>query len=135
MLNAAYHPATNEQAERYVQTIKRGLKALSTEQGTLQEKLNQFLMQYRKISHDTTRESPASLFLKRNIQTKIDSVIPNIMDIIPNKQNSRKSKIKQFREFYLNQKAAVRNYTPEAEWKTGKIIARLGKLHYKIKVG
>ena len=30
---------------------------------------------------------------------------------------------------------AVRNYTPEARWKIGKIIAKLDKLHYKIEVG
>ena len=71
MFSAPYHPSNNEQAERYVQTLKRGLKALSTELGTLQEKLNQFLMQYRKIPHVSTGESPASLFLKRNVRTII----------------------------------------------------------------
>ena len=59
---------------------------------------------------------------------------PNTMDIVQNKQNSRKPKIKQFREFYLNRNVAVRNYTPEGKWKIDKIIARSGKFHYKIKV-
>ena len=55
-------------------------------------------MQYRKIPRITTEESPASLFLKRNTRTKIDFIILSTMDIVQNKQNSRKSKIKQLTE-------------------------------------
>lgn len=59
-----YHPDTNGQIERYVQTLKRGIKALVLEFGTLQMKLNDFILRCRKIRRVTKWESPAFLFFK-----------------------------------------------------------------------
>lgn len=135
MFSAPFHPATNGQAEKYVQTLKRGLKALSSEPGNLQMKLNKFLLQYRKMPHITTGESPASLFLKRHIRTKIDLLIPNIGSKIQNKNDAQRFRKNRMRYFKINEKVAVRNYTPEAKWKMGTIIAKEGKLHYRVQVG
>ncbi|XP_024877348.1 uncharacterized protein K02A2.6-like, partial [Temnothorax curvispinosus] len=41
--SAPYHPATNGQAERYVQTVKDTLKAMSTTRNSLQTNLNELL--------------------------------------------------------------------------------------------
>jgi Integrase core domain len=40
--SAPYHPATNGQAERMVQTMKQSLRAMSNEPGELKLKLNRF---------------------------------------------------------------------------------------------
>ncbi|XP_024891943.1 uncharacterized protein K02A2.6-like [Temnothorax curvispinosus] len=75
-LSAPYHPATNGQAERYVQTVKDALRAMSTTRNSLQTNLNEFLRQYRKAPHTTTGESPSKLFLGRNLRTRLDLVKP-----------------------------------------------------------
>ena len=59
------HPATNGEAERFVQTFKHSLKASRIKSGTLAAKLSQFLLKYRTIPHATTGVSPTELFLKR----------------------------------------------------------------------
>ncbi|XP_058811033.1 uncharacterized protein K02A2.6-like [Topomyia yanbarensis] len=78
-LSAPYHPATNGQAERYVQTVKDALKAMGTTTNSLQQNLNVFLRQYRLTPHITTSESPAKLFLGRNIRTRLDLVRPETL--------------------------------------------------------
>lgn len=40
---APYHPATNGQAERYVETIKNALRKMGSTKGSLQQDLNKFL--------------------------------------------------------------------------------------------
>ncbi|XP_037822594.1 uncharacterized protein K02A2.6-like [Lucilia sericata] len=68
---APYHPSTNGQAERSVQTVKNALKAMCTSKQTLQQNLNEFLRQYKNAPHSTTGVSPAQLFLGRQIRTRL----------------------------------------------------------------
>ncbi|XP_058827600.1 uncharacterized protein K02A2.6-like [Topomyia yanbarensis] len=75
-LSAPYYPATNGQAERYVQTTKDALKAMGTTTSTLQSNLNNSLQRYRIAPHATTGESPSKLFTGRNIRTHLDLLKP-----------------------------------------------------------
>ena len=49
------HPATNGLAERAVQSFERGMKKLN--KGTLEERLQTFLMGYRNTPHSTTERT------------------------------------------------------------------------------
>ena len=44
---AVYHPLSNGEAERFVQTFKNALKRENTDPGSLKQKLAQFLLRYR----------------------------------------------------------------------------------------
>ncbi|XP_035218045.1 uncharacterized protein K02A2.6-like [Stegodyphus dumicola] len=75
---APFKPASNGQAERYVYTVKQALRAMQGYPGNIKQKLAIFLMNYRKAPNMTTLLSPAMLFLKREIRTRIDLVVPNL---------------------------------------------------------
>ncbi|XP_055608550.1 uncharacterized protein K02A2.6-like isoform X2 [Uranotaenia lowii] len=131
-LSAPYHPATNGQAERYVQTVKRALKAMGTTNSTLQANLNKFLMQYRKAPHTETGESPAKLFLGRNIRTRLDLVRPQDTSTkITEKQRAFFDA--SFRTFSPGQHVYCLSGNPRLDkWIPGIITARLGDLHYDV---
>ena len=46
-----YHPSSNGQAERFVQTIKQALKAMASSGESLQVRLDKFLMAHRNAPH------------------------------------------------------------------------------------
>ena len=63
--SSPYHPSTNGEAERFVQTFKHALKVGRSDKGSLLQKLARFLLTYRSTPNATTGVSPAGLFLKR----------------------------------------------------------------------
>ena len=65
--SAPNHPATNGLAERFVQTFKQSLTSMKEDPGSMQAKLSKFLMKYRNKPHSTTGETPATLFVGRNL--------------------------------------------------------------------
>ena len=79
-----YHPATNGQAERMVQTFK---KSLNKSVLPPKEALNEFLMQYRRTPL-TTRLSPCELLLGRQIRSRVDILRPFIS--APLRENPRR---------------------------------------------
>ncbi|XP_030753172.1 uncharacterized protein LOC115880175 [Sitophilus oryzae] len=50
---------------------------MKTTKATLQSNLNQFLRQYRKAPHSTTGQSPAQLFLGRDLRTRLNLTRPD----------------------------------------------------------
>ncbi|GFR34009.1 uncharacterized protein K02A2.6 [Trichonephila clavata] len=83
--SAPFKPSSNGQAERYVATLKQSLRAMRKYEGTIKQKLSTFLMQYQKAPNVTTAHSPAMLFLKRYIRTRIDLLLPELKTRIQDK--------------------------------------------------
>lgn len=131
-LTAPYHPATNGQAERYVQTTKDALKAMATTRGSLQQNINEFLHQYWKALHTTTGRPPALLFLGRNIRTRIDLVRPDSVDTKVTEKQQAKF-ITSFRTFKPKQVVYFLSGNPRMDkWVVRRIVTRLRDLHYEI---
>ena len=66
LTGAPYHPATNGQAERFIQTFKRSMSKASL---PVDDALQEFLMQYRRTPLDTG-QSPSQLLHGRQIGRK-----------------------------------------------------------------
>ena len=69
LLTSPYHPKSNGEAERAVQTFKNSLKAREGENEDLQTKLSRFLLYYRKTPTTSTGLAPSELFMKRRLRT------------------------------------------------------------------
>ena len=113
---APYHPASNGQAERLVQVLKKKLKALQADPGTIESKLNLLLRRYRICKVSATGFSPSQMFLGRNIRTNLDVV--------------RSSK-----HYNVGIKVQARNYNnPSRFWRFGTIVQSHGDLHYDVRL-
>ena len=67
-----YHPSTNGEAERFVQSFKTGMKTATDVQITLCN----FLMHYRSSPHAVTGKTPGEMLFGRNIRTRLDLLHP-----------------------------------------------------------
>ena len=109
---APYHPRSNGQAERFVQTFKDAMK-MSEGNGDIYQKLATFLLIYRKTPHTTTTEAPALLLNKRNPRSRLDLIKPDVNRRIKEQQQKQKKYFdigSQCKEFTSNQPVWVRNY-------------------------
>ena len=95
--SAPYHPATNGAVERMVQTMKQSLKAGVSQGIPVEQSLMKFLLHYRITPHAVTGASPCSLFLGRNIRTRLDLLHPDIESRVQGKQLSQKAFVDQHR--------------------------------------
>lgn len=130
--SAPYHPATNGQVERYVQTIKQGLRATLNEPGDLKLKLQRLLMQYRKTPHSVTGVSPAELLLKSQFRSRIDLVK---RDLHADREKNNTSANLPIRKFCVGDKVQIRIYNnPQYKWVYGVVNDVKGLLHYEILV-
>ncbi|XP_054866909.1 uncharacterized protein K02A2.6 [Amphiprion ocellaris] len=133
--SAPYHPATNGLAERFVQTLKHALKT-SQGQGTLHQRLHNFLLNYRNSPHATTKMSPASLMLKRDLRTTFDLLKPlAVKDTVhgqQQKQIKRREQHANDRVFTAGGSVLVRNYRGEPKWVPATVIAQTGPVSYTV---
>ncbi|GFY09083.1 uncharacterized protein K02A2.6 [Trichonephila clavipes] len=132
--SAPFKPSSNGQAERYVATLKQSLRAMHKYEGTIQQKLSTFLMQYPKAPNVTTTLSPAMLFLKRDIRTRIDLLLPELKTKIQDKLRRDNFEFRD-RKFDVGDRVAVRVYrAANTRWKFGTIVNQDGVLHNIIDV-
>lgn len=129
--SAPFHPASNGQAERYVATLKDSLRSLRQFPGTLDEKVNKFLLSYRRAPHSTTSETPAKLFLGREIRTKLDLIKPNMRENTENK--FRKAGGCKIPNYEIGDHVAIRSYNDRSKkWIFGQVSEREGPFNYVV---
>lgn len=75
ILTPSYHPQSNGQVERYVQTTKKSLRKLMETGKNINQELCNFLFQFRSTP-GSSGASPAELFLRRQLRTKLDVMHP-----------------------------------------------------------
>ncbi|XP_062603100.1 uncharacterized protein K02A2.6-like [Saccostrea cucullata] len=84
--SSPFHPRTNGQAERFVQSFKKAIKSASGDSACINKKLNSFLCKYRITPQGTTNESPSILLYGRNIRTRLDIMKPDLATTVLHKQ-------------------------------------------------
>ena len=132
---APYHPASNGLAEQFVQSLKMALKSTVNSGLSLQHCLSNFLLNYRSTPHATTGVSPSSLFLHRQIRTRLDLIRPDYPSGVLAKQAQQKAqhdRRAQEREFFVGQSVMARNMRPGPDWVPAVVIERLGPLTYLV---
>ncbi|XP_054279176.1 uncharacterized protein K02A2.6-like [Macrosteles quadrilineatus] len=128
--SAPYHPATNGQAERFVQTVKKQLIAMENDGGDLHFKINHILMSLRNATN-ATGSSAYELMFGRRIRTRLDLMKkPQDHTGMPDEC----TKIK--REFRAGDRVQVRkrNFGKDGKWKFGNVRRREGLIHYQIEM-
>ncbi|XP_018395382.1 PREDICTED: uncharacterized protein K02A2.6-like [Cyphomyrmex costatus] len=124
-VTAPYNPATNGQAERFVQTLKQALKRMNCNTSNINLNLSKILLQYRSMQHASTNKTPAEMFLGRKLSTRLNLIFPT-------KEAKTLNQNTLVKHFLCGERVACRNYSNEVKWKFGKITEVLGILHYKI---
>ena len=74
--SSPYHPTTNYQRERAVQSVKESLK--KTQDGDTEMCICRILLQYRITPLITTGVSPAELLMKRKLAVRLSRVQPDL---------------------------------------------------------
>jgi hypothetical protein len=69
--------------------MKQSLTSMKEDLGSTQTKLSKFFMKYRNTPHSTTGETPATLFMGRNLRTRLDFIKPDIRKHVVEKQVSQ----------------------------------------------
>ena len=132
---APYHPASNGLVERAVQTVKEGLRKLSS--GCLETNLSQFLFQYRLTPHTTTGQSPAQLLLGRRPRSQLDLLHPDLTSRVEHKQELEKQRYDKHTtvcQFIPDETVFVRNFGKGDSWLPGIIVNAPGPHSYNVKL-
>ena len=100
--SAPYHPSSNGQAERAVQTLKLGIKRTPGE--NVQEKMSRFLFDYRITPHVTTGVAPCELLMNRKLRSRFELLYPMVrrkVEISQERQKKMHDGKKSVRQFAL----------------------------------
>ncbi|GBM63128.1 Uncharacterized protein K02A2.6 [Araneus ventricosus] len=102
ILVAPYHPSSNGQAERVVQTTKDALKRIIS--GDWNRRLTSFLLTQHITPSAATGFSPAELLMKRRLRTVLNLLHPDLVE-------DRKRKNEELLDQRLS-KGQLRSFSP-----------------------
>ena len=130
-----YHPQSNGQVERFVDTFKRAL-AKSQGEGNILERIDRFLLQYRCTPHPSLPENrtPAEIMFGRRIRTTFELLSPvnrSFEDLYTQGENYRPKR----KPFKVGDKVYATDYRRTSNrWAAGVVTKTIGNVMYEVKV-
>lgn len=143
--SAVYYPRSNGAAERFVDSLKRGLAKITRSGVVTQQALNKFLICYRNTPHSALAgATPAECHFGRKIRTKMSLLVPS-REIVEGPLSDCQNRMKfqydsrnaaRAKTFELGQYVYVRVQKGNVwSWEHGEVIKRLGEVLYEVQVG
>ena len=137
--SAPYHPATNGLSGTFRAVIQKSDGSNEENSGqTWQHRLSSFLLAYRSTPHTVTNVSPGSLFLQRELRTRLDLLRETTEQIVQKKQEEQKEwhdKSTRERGFEPNNVVWARNVGAGERWIKGQIKQGSGPASYMLADG
>lgn len=123
----AYHPASNGEAERYVQTFKKSVDKNCLEGMTLHDSVRVALASYRCLPHPSLDwKTPAEVLHGRQPRCLLSLLNPQGNNYQYSKQNTSTS------QFMVDSLVYARNYNAGPKWLPGQIISKVGSTIYMV---
>ena len=134
---APYHPRSNGEAERLVETFKQSIdKANPRTASQLQDAVIEFLAKYRSTPHTVTNSSPSELLNSRRLRTILDLLHPCQTDTTNRKEQQKTNYDRHTtpRHFVEGDPVWARNFRQGPRWCRAIIIGHLGNVMYKVQL-
>lgn len=129
---APYHPSSNGQAERFVQTIKSLLKKMPDT--NINKNLANILLRLRTTPNPTTGESPAEILMGRKLRTIFDKIHPGNDRTSGNLERDEKfESTKENRSFNAGALVWARNFGRGEKWLPD-TVRTAGARNYEVEV-
>lgn len=128
---APFHPQSNGQAERFVDTLKRSLRKIRTDESKLDEDLELFLMTYRSTPNAQLEQqrSPAEEMFGRPIRTALELLRPSST----REASSLSSPISSARRFHRSDTVWAKYFSNNSwKWIPGEIVRSCGRVMYEV---
>lgn len=140
--SAPYHPQSNGRAEKFVDTLKRGLRKMGTE-GSVDQKLRTLLASYRRMPSDILdNKSPFELVTGRPMPSRLDLIkkpepLQPTQPHTPNMaENFNRHHGAKDRQFQVGDPVHFQRHQGMAWiWQRGTVTKRLGAANYEVSDG
>jgi hypothetical protein len=143
LTTAPFHPQSNGQAERFVDTFKRAVKKINRG-GPLEETMNEFLSCYRSTPCPSAPDgkSPAEIMFGRKMKITLDFLKPSA----DSRSSPTDRMLKQNCQFNAKHGAISRSFNQMDEiyvkvhrnnkwtWEPGHICEKVGNVHYFVRL-
>ncbi|PAA74489.1 hypothetical protein BOX15_Mlig033860g5 [Macrostomum lignano] len=124
IFSAPFHPATNGQAERFVQLLKRHLSKC----GHSNAQLQRLLMAYRNTPHSVSGTAPSQLLIGRRLRSRLDLLTPSLTSAMQQRQQHQLQQQRPARQFQPGDRVLYRDFSTAARagessrWAEGVIV-------------
>nr|XP_049462951.1 uncharacterized protein K02A2.6-like [Anopheles coluzzii] len=128
-----FYPQSNGQAERFVDTMKRALKKIQSEDISTETALDTFLQTYRSTPHPALNQrTPAEVLFNRNIRIPLDLIHPTTTTHSEVDQRDDQQP-PAARQFQPGDAVYMKHYSRNAwQWIPGMVSKRIGSVMYEI---